>query len=116
LYNIVVENLSILVYDERITDPETFAHYLSQHPTLDTAIKANKNAYDACLRRQAAYERQQVYYVEQASIWKAKNDKEAVLERSVKDKMKKSGSDRKFTKEESEHFVRRYKKQPPKGC
>jgi hypothetical protein len=54
--------------------------------------------------------------VEYASIWKAKNDKEAVLERSVKDKMKKPGRDRKFTKEESEHFVRRYKKQPPKGC
>jgi hypothetical protein len=33
LYNIVLENLAILVYDQRITDPEAFAEYLSQqHP------------------------------------------------------------------------------------
>jgi hypothetical protein len=49
-------------------------------------------------------------------MWQAKAETEATLERACQDRMKLSGRALKFAEEERKPYVRRYKKQPPKGC
>ncbi|KAF2030622.1 hypothetical protein EK21DRAFT_65144 [Setomelanomma holmii] len=109
-YNIVVDHLATLVWQETIPDPEEFQEYLRKNAILAKSIDGVNSAYK---KQQAQKEKDE----RDTANWAAKNAKKARLEDSIRKKMQGPLEKRqKFDAEEKYYWINTYGKQPPKGC
>jgi hypothetical protein len=132
LYKLVVNDLAILVWEEKIPDPEQFDKYLRQNPMLQIAIDAANDAYAKKLRmdeereeqriRQKKYEQRNTALAKEQeqrdkARWAAKNAKRALMEKSCREKSQGPVEKRKkFDADERSYWIQSRGVPPPKGC
>ncbi|KAF2825019.1 hypothetical protein CC86DRAFT_420431 [Ophiobolus disseminans] len=109
LFDIVVRDLAIQVWEDSIPDPDDFDIYLSNNPVLATAITQCNEAHAEKLR-----------YLERVEYRKVQTTKQeaarAACERSIKEKSQCPLEKRKkFMPEERSHWVKTRGTQPHKG-
>ncbi|KAF2686176.1 hypothetical protein K458DRAFT_430052 [Lentithecium fluviatile CBS 122367] len=136
LFNKIANDLAVLVRHDTAPDPEEFKDYLeTKNLRLRDAITEINNVHAYYVKKEeehverqrkmeeadrareelleAKVEREREMHVQEKHKFEAINARNAALESSIKEKMKKAGQ--MFTTEEKQHWVRTRGTRPPKG-